>query len=203
MDQQCRGSKGKVKIEGCMSISDEEAHQWLLHNMKNCHMPTQYIQLFNKMLTNRKTCLCFDNYISEPIQISNGTTQGCLVSMILYAYYNTDLIDIAKGKCKLSTGFVDDCMFVVIADTINEAHSVLKDIMERASSRLEWSLHHNSPFETTKLTILDFARTPHNIASSPLQITQTNPDNSLTTHTISMVDSYKYLGVVFDPELNW
>ena len=27
MDQQCRESEGKVKIEGCMSVSDEEAHQ--------------------------------------------------------------------------------------------------------------------------------------------------------------------------------
>ena len=26
VDQRCRGSKGKVKIEGHMSISDEEAH---------------------------------------------------------------------------------------------------------------------------------------------------------------------------------
>ena len=26
VDQQCRGSKGKAKIEGYMSISDEEAH---------------------------------------------------------------------------------------------------------------------------------------------------------------------------------
>ena len=26
VDQRCRGSKGKVKIEGYMSISDEEAH---------------------------------------------------------------------------------------------------------------------------------------------------------------------------------
>ena len=27
VDQQCRGSKRKAKIEGYMSISDEEAHQ--------------------------------------------------------------------------------------------------------------------------------------------------------------------------------
>ena len=27
VDQQCRGSKGKAKIEQYMSISDEEAHQ--------------------------------------------------------------------------------------------------------------------------------------------------------------------------------
>ena len=27
VDQQCRGSKGKAKIEGYMRVSDEEAHQ--------------------------------------------------------------------------------------------------------------------------------------------------------------------------------
>ena len=31
VDQQCRGSKGKVKIEGYMSVSDEEAHQCKSH----------------------------------------------------------------------------------------------------------------------------------------------------------------------------
>ena len=28
VDRRCRESEGKVKIEGYMSISDEEAHQW-------------------------------------------------------------------------------------------------------------------------------------------------------------------------------
>ena len=27
-DRQCRESEGKAKIEGYMSLSDEEAHQW-------------------------------------------------------------------------------------------------------------------------------------------------------------------------------
>ena len=30
VDRQCRGSKGNVKIEGYMNISDEEAHQCIL-----------------------------------------------------------------------------------------------------------------------------------------------------------------------------
>ena len=28
VDRQCRESKGKAKIEGYMSVSDEKAHQW-------------------------------------------------------------------------------------------------------------------------------------------------------------------------------
>ena len=30
VDQRCRGSKGKVKIEGYMRVSDEEAHQHMV-----------------------------------------------------------------------------------------------------------------------------------------------------------------------------
>ena len=119
----------------------------LLHNMKSCWVPTCYIHLFNNMLSNHSTCLCFDNYISNPILIHNGTTQGCPLSMILYAYYNADLIDIARGKYELSTGFIDDCTFVATADTLIKAHTILKNMMERTNGELNWSLHHNSPFE--------------------------------------------------------
>ena len=65
--------------------------------------------------------------------------------MILYAYYNVDLIDIARGKWELSTGFVDDCAFIAIADTIDNTHTILKDMMERPNGSLEWSQNHNSP----------------------------------------------------------
>ena len=29
MDRRCRESEGKAKIEGYMSVSDEEAHHWV------------------------------------------------------------------------------------------------------------------------------------------------------------------------------
>ena len=50
--------------------------------------------------------------------------------MLIYANYNVDLIDIAKGKCEMSTGFIDDCTFVAIGDTLTDTHCILKDMME-------------------------------------------------------------------------
>ena len=155
------------------------------------------------MLTNRKTQLRFDNFTLGPIDIASGTTQGCPLSMLLYAFYNMDLINIMKGKLELSTGFVDDCTFVVIADDLDSAHATLKNMMEDTDRGLEWSHSHNSPFELSKLAVMDFARTSHDTATPPLRINKPNPNNTFTTYTISTVDNYKYLGVIFDPKLKW
>lgn len=108
----------------------------LLHNMWSRCVPDKYIQLFNNMLTNCGTRLQFNNYLSDPIHISNGMTQGCPLLMLLYAFYNTDLIDIAKGKCELSTDFINDCAFIAIADTLDNSHGILKNMMERTNGGL-------------------------------------------------------------------
>ena len=123
--------------------------------------------------------------------------------MMLYVFYNADLINIAKGKFELSTGFVDDCAFIAVANSLDEAHLVLKNMMECTGGSLEWSLSHNSPFKLSKLAIMDFTRTSHDTASTPLQIDKPGPNNTTTSHTITSVSSYKYLGVIFNPKLSW
>ena len=132
-----------------------------------------------------------------------GMGPGCPLSMILYTYYNANLIDIARGKHELSTGFVDNCGFVATADTLDKTHSILKNMMERANGGLEWSLFHNSPFELLKLAVMDFPRMSRDTASSPLHINKMDPQGIVTPYTISKVDTYKYLGVTFDLKLNW
>ena len=129
--------------------------------------------------------------------------QGCLLSMLIYAFNNANLIDITKGKFELSTGFVDDCAFVAVPDTLDEAHKTLKNMMEWPNGGLDWSYSHNSPFEITKLAVIDFARTPNDITSSPLVINRNQMDGSRSQHAISTVNNYKYLGVMFDLKLSW
>ena len=70
----------------------------LIHNMKTLRVPSHYISLIDNMLTNRQTRLMFDDFTSDPIDINNGTTQGCPLSMLLYSFYNAPLIKVAKDR---------------------------------------------------------------------------------------------------------
>ena len=75
--------------------------------------------------------------------------------------------------------------------------------MERTNSGLKWSLQHNSPFELSKLTVMDFPKTPQYLASSPLHIEKMDSHSVITSHIIAKVNTYKYLGVTFNLKLNW
>ncbi|KZP08134.1 hypothetical protein FIBSPDRAFT_914338 [Athelia psychrophila] len=63
-------------------------------------IPTAYIKLVEKMLTERWTILKFDNFSSEMIRVCNGAT--------LFAFYNAPLIDAASNPSETSIGFNRD-----------------------------------------------------------------------------------------------
>ena len=127
----------------------------LLLNMKSQGVPTGYVKLIDRMLTNRSTRLKFDDFTSDPISILNGTTQGCPLSMLLYAFYNTPLIEVANHKGESINGFVDDTKFLAVGSTLADCHATLKHMMERNSGGFNWSTSHGSPFELTKTALVN------------------------------------------------
>ena len=60
------------------------------------------------MLTGRKTRLKFDDYTSDWFELDNGIGQGNPLSMILYLFYNADLLDVAKGLDEKVLRYIDD-----------------------------------------------------------------------------------------------
>ena len=67
----------------------------LLHNMRRRSIPKQYVIFVSSMLTGCKTRLRFDDYTSDWFELDNGIGQGDPLSMILYLFYNVDILDIA------------------------------------------------------------------------------------------------------------
>jgi len=103
----------------------------LVHNLRKQKIPRKYTNFVSSMLRNRVTTLKFDGYISEPIFINNGISQGDPLSMVLYQYYNADLLDIPNNKDKDTMAFVDNSFMLAIVDNFKEAHKMLADMMGR------------------------------------------------------------------------
>jgi hypothetical protein len=165
----------------------------LLHNMRKRRVPEELVRTASTVLSNRSTRLHFDDYLSDPTPLENGIGQGDPLSMIVYLYYNADILDVPWGRNELAVAYVDDTAFLVEGPTFDDTHATLKRMMTRRGGAFEWSAQHNSKFEVTKFALVDFSR-KKDIDRPPLCLRQT---------TISPVPSHKFLGVIFDQELRW
>src|SRR6266481_9435047 len=99
----------------------------LLHNMRMRQIPEQYVHFIGQMLMGRRTRLKFDDFTSDWVNINNGIMQGDPLSMILYLFYNADLLtDINKAEAKIA--YVDDANFYAEVTDFEDAYVRLKDM---------------------------------------------------------------------------
>ena len=179
-----------LDIEGAFPNVVKES---LLHNMRMRRVPESLVQCVDTVLTGRRTKLCFDDYTSDNIPLTNGIGQGNPLSMIIYLFYNTDLLDIAKSRMEMAVAFVNDTALFAEAATFADTHVKLRDMMNRRRGAFKWSATHNSKFEVSKFALVDFSR-KKNIDRPPIILRQT---------TIEPTMHHKFLGVYFNQELWW
>ena len=102
----------------------------LIHNIRMHRVPKCFTDIITLSLSGQTTMLKFDDFVSIPIALDNGTMQGDSSSMNYYSFYNAPLIEMAQGDDELSPGFDDDSMVLAIGNTLAECHGKLKDMME-------------------------------------------------------------------------
>jgi len=180
-----------LDIEGAFPNANPEK---LVHNLRKRRVPTKYTSFVHNMLRERFTTLKFDRYVSDCIPIDNGIGQGDPLSMVLYQYYNTDLLDIPKCAEEDTVAYMDDTFMLVSGKDFQSAHCKLAAMMGRAGGVKEWSKTHSSPLKYSKLALINFAHRCKGTESPTLYLLQ---------RTIKPVESTKYLGVIFDRNLNW
>ena len=93
-----------LDIEGAFLNAVNEK---LITNLTKKQVPAEIVQFIKNMLKDRKTCLKFDDHKSKSIDIDNGIRQGDPLLMVLYQYYNTDLLDMPKSNSELAAAYVD------------------------------------------------------------------------------------------------
>ncbi|GJF00314.1 RNA-directed DNA polymerase-like protein [Phanerochaete sordida] len=143
-----------------------------------------------------ETKLLFDDFESAPFDIFTGLDQGCPLSVILYQFYNSPLLDSAEAKLgELITGNIDDVAVLATGDTFDDTHAKLRAFMTRPDGAFIWSQLHTSEFSVEKFGLLNCARSLKDLGPS-LDLGQGNAP-------IAASKSYKFLGVLVDHKLFW
>ena len=93
----------------------------LINNMKKHRISTSIIKFIQNQLTNRRTRIKFDDYISDLILLENGIGQGDPLSMLLYIIYNADLLDLPTNpETEDAIGYVDDIAIVATGEDLHQ-----------------------------------------------------------------------------------
>ena len=166
----------------------------LEHNLKMRKVPSKIVKFISNLLREQYTTLKFNDYVSDKIALDNRIGQGDPLSMVLYQYYNADILGIPVNAKESAAAYIDDAILVATGKDFNKTHEVLADMMGRTGGAVEWSQNHNSNFEFSKLVLIDFAHR---------NSTKTRTNLMLPSTTIVPMHSTKYLGVYVDQHLAW
>jgi Reverse transcriptase (RNA-dependent DNA polymerase) len=71
----------------------------VVHNMRHCQIPIEYTQWITRRMTGRLTILTFDDYESEPFEVTNGLDQGDPSSSVFYGFYSAVMSPMALCSC--------------------------------------------------------------------------------------------------------
>ena|SRR5882724_9365203 len=116
----------------------------LLCDLRMRGVPAEYMEWIRLKVTVRTTTLSFDRYTLEPITLLRGIDQGCLLSGILFQFYNANLINICRPEGdEMTVTFIDDSLLLAHSKMLSEANEKVKRMMEQPGGGLDWShLHH-------------------------------------------------------------
>jgi hypothetical protein len=120
--------------------------------MQKRRIPEKLVRFLKHLLAGRSTQLKFDDYTSEPMEISNGISQGDPILISSYIFYNSDLLELLWQLTGM--GYVNNVMLMSIGNDFNETTQEIKKAMESRRGGLQWLAEHNSRFKISKLVIM-------------------------------------------------
>lgn len=109
-----------------------------------------------------------------------------------------------KGRDEFAASFVDDTVYAVMADNMEEGIAKLREMLEREGGGIEWLTTHFSPYEYTKFGLVGFSRKKEDNPDNPGKKKEIErPSLTIGDTVIQPSKSYKYLGVILDQELRF
>ena len=101
------------------------------------------MKFIEQMLTRRHTRLKSNSFTSNWANINNSRVQGDPLLVLLYLFYNADLIAMPK-KEQVMIAYVNNACYYAEGSDFRKAYDKLCNMMYSEQGRYAWSELHNS-----------------------------------------------------------
>ena len=169
---------------------DTVDHELLIDKLKSYGINNAELKWFVSYLSERSQVVHINATQSDPMNINIGIPQGSILGPLLFIIHVNSLPDIMPCKCVM---YADDTTILCNSSDPVTLQYELDSYLSKISN---W-------FNKNKLT-LNIKKTKLMVFGTS-QILSKFKDISISYNgdTIERVDSFKYLGVTFDPQLTW
>jgi hypothetical protein len=150
------------------------------------NLPNQLVLWIIDFLVDRKQRVCVNGCFSDVVFTRTGSPQGCVLSPLLFILY-TDSCR-STQECSFITKFSDDSALLSLFQGPENDHGLaLTDFVNWCDDNfLDMNV------TKTKEIVFDFRREKDDVLPSVIH-----------GEAVEIVETYKYLGTVFDSQLKW
>lgn len=167
---------------------DKVSHGLLIDKLIKSNINPYMVNWIRDFLSNRLQRVVIEGAASSDLLVSSGVPQGSVLGPTLFLVYINDISDnLNFSAIKL---FADDALLFSQVNTLQDSVNFQEDL----NILDQWAYNWKMNFNTDKCQIVRFARQSSG-----------NPDvvYYLSGRPLSVVDSFKYLGVFISNDFNW
>jgi hypothetical protein len=172
-------------------------HEILINKLHHYGIKNTELLWFKSYLKNRKQYTEIDNNASPHELITTGVPQGSILGPLLFLIYINDLSRSTKFK---SIMFADDTtLYSTLEHFDNTSMNMLtKSINNEVKNVSNWLAINKLSLNVQKTKAMFFSFKQHQHPLVPIL-----PEIKINDISIENVDSFKFLGVYIDKNLNW
>ena len=169
---------------------DTICHTRLVNKLKHYYFSDPLIKWLDNYLTNRRTIVMFNGNNSLEHKITVGVPQGSVLGPILFLLYINDLPNL-KLKSYISL-YADDTLLLHSSNNLIDLTNSLQEDLHNVG---HWMEENKLSVNATKSEIIPYGQ---KTISQSLML-----NLSLNGTLLKVVDSVKFLGIIFDNSLNF
>jgi ribonuclease HI len=174
---------------------DNVSHLRLIHNLRKRKIDWRVAGWVASFLQNRRTTIRLPEGKSELMSVETGIPQGSPLSLMLYLFFNADLIEDCQDPNlnAEAVGWVDDGNIITWGATTEENCRNLEATYEKCKA---WETKHASKFNPSKFSLI-------HLPSAYMKNINMDSPVQLDGQKVKPVTKCRILGLILDSKLSW